>query len=83
MDEFLVTNQQFVDFLNHNLSRISLEKDVVKGDGANWLLLGEVHAGYEPIVYKNEKFHISNPAYVSNPVLRVTGYGATAFAKFL
>lgn len=82
MDEFLVTNQQFVDFLNHNLARISLEKDVIKGDDANWLLLGEVYAGYEPIVYKNEKFHISNPAYISNPALRVTGYGATAFAKF-
>ncbi len=82
MDEFLVTNQQFVDFLNHNLSIISLEKDVIKGDGANWLLLGEVYADYEPIIYKNEKFHISNPAYISNPALRVTGHGATAFAKF-
>lgn len=82
MDEFLVTNQQFVDFLNHNLSILSLEKDVVKGDGANWLLLGEVYAGYEPIIYKNKEFHISNPAYISNPALRVTGYGATAFAKF-
>lgn len=82
IDEFLVTNQQFVDFLNHNLAKISLEKDVVTGDGANWLLLGEVRAGYEPIVYKNEKFHISNPAYISNPALRVTGYGATAFANF-
>jgi serine/threonine-protein kinase len=82
MDEFLVTNQQFVDFLNHNLSIISLEKDVVKGDGANWLLLGEVYAGYEPIVYKNKEFQISNPAYISNPALRVTGYGASAFAKF-
>ncbi len=82
MDEFLVTNQQFVDFLNHNLSIISLEKEVIKGDGANWLLLGEVFAGYEPIVYQNNEFHISNPAYISNPALRVTGYGATAFAKF-
>lgn len=81
IDEFLVTNQQFVDFLNHNLARISLEKNVIKGDGTNWLLLGEVYAGYEPIVYKDERFHISNPAYISNPALRVTGYGATAFAK--
>ncbi len=82
VDEFLVTNQQFVDFLNHNLSRISLEKDVVKGDGANWLLLGEVYADYEPIVYRTGKFYISDPVYAANPVLRVTGYGATAFAKF-
>ncbi len=81
MDEFLVTNQQYVDFLNHDLSRISVENGVVKGDGANWIFLGEVYEGYEPIVYRNEKFHVSNPSYTSSPVLRVTGYGASAFAK--
>jgi len=82
MDEFFVTNQQVVDFLNHNLNRISIEKGVVKGDGANWFLLGEVRAGYEPIVYRNEKFHISDPSYASNAVLRITGYGASAFATY-
>jgi len=83
VDEFLVTNQQFVDFLNHNLSRIGFEKGVVKGDGANWFLLGEVHASYEPIVYQNGKFHISNPAHAAYPVMRVTGYGAVAFSRFV
>ena len=82
MDEFLVTNQQYVDFLNHNLSRISLENGVVKGDGANWFMLGEVYQSYEPIVYRNEKFHVDDPSYTSSPVLRVTGYGASAFARF-
>ena len=82
IDEFLVTNQQFVDFLNHNLTRINLENGVVKGDGANWYLLGEVHEGYEPIAYRNEEFHVNDPAYASSPVLRVTGYGASAFASF-
>ena len=83
MDEFFVTNQQFVDFLNHNLSRINLENGVVKGDGANWYLLGEVHEGYEPIVYRKNEFHVSDPAYTSSPVLRVTGYCASAYANFL
>ncbi|MFT5702326.1 MAG: serine/threonine protein kinase [Desulforhopalus sp.] len=82
MDEFLVTNQQFVEFLNHNLSRIKLENDVVKGDGANWYLLGEVYESYEPIKYQNEVFHVVDSAYASRPVLRVTGFGATAFASF-
>ena len=81
MDEFFVTNQQFVDFLNHNLSQISIESGVVKGIGANWFLLGEVRSGYEPIVYRNNEFHISDPAYASSPALRVTGYGASAFAQ--
>lgn len=82
MDEFFVTNQQFVDFLNHNLSQISIESGVAKGGGANWFLLGEVRSGYEPIVYRGNEFHVSNPAHASSPVLRVTGYGASAFANY-
>ena len=82
MDVFFVTNQQFVDFLNHNLSQISIESGIVKGNGANWFLLGEVRSGYEPILYRNGRFHISDPAYASNPVLRATGYGASAFAQY-
>jgi serine/threonine-protein kinase len=82
MDEFLVTNQQFVEFLNHNLSRIKLENGVVKGEGANWYLLGEVHEGYKPIEYQNGEFHVVDFADASRPVLRVTGFGAAAFASF-
>lgn len=82
MDEFLVTNQQFVDFMNHNLSRINLENGVVNGDGATWYLLGEVNEGYDPIIYRNKEFHVSDPAYASSPVLRVTGYGASAYASY-
>jgi serine/threonine-protein kinase len=82
MDEFFVTNQQFVDFLNHNLEQITLESGVVKGRGANWILLGEVRAGYEPIVYRNSKFHVSDPSYASSPALRVTGFGSSAYADY-
>ena len=82
MDEFFVTNQQFVDFLNHNLSQIIIESGTVKGGGANWYLLGEVRSGYEPIVYRNNEFHVNDPSHASNPVLRVTGYGASAFATY-
>jgi hypothetical protein len=62
MDEFFVTNQQFVDFLNHNISQISIESGVAKGNGVNWFLLGKVRSGYEPIIYRNNKFHLSDPA---------------------
>jgi serine/threonine protein kinase len=82
IDDFFVTNLQFVEFLNHNLSKINIENGVVKGDGANWLLLGEVFARYEPIIYQNKKFHVSDPDRASSPVFRVTGYGASAFASF-
>ncbi len=83
MDKYLVNNKQFADFLNHNLSRINIKNGVVKGDGANWLFLGEVYAGYEPIVFLKEGFfHVTKPDYLKKTVLRVTGYGASAFAKF-
>jgi len=82
MDVFLVTNLQFVDFLNHNRARIVIENGVVKGDGAIWYLLGAVYDGYEPIVYRNNEFHASDAAMASNPVLRATGYGASAYANF-
>jgi formylglycine-generating enzyme required for sulfatase activity len=77
----LVTNLQFVEFLNHNHARIVIENGVVKGDGAIWYLLGAVYDGYEPIVYRNNEFHISDAAIASNPVLRATGYGASAYAN--
>lgn len=82
MDETLVTNQQYVDFLNQVLSRVKVEQNVVRGDGRIWLLLGEALQGYEPIVYQQGRFHINKPAHASCPVIRVTAYGAEAYAKF-
>lgn len=82
MDEFLVTNKQFVDFLNANLNRIKLENGVVKGDGANWYLLGEIHEGYNPVEYKNGLFQVTDYVHTTRPVLRVTGFGAAAYAKY-
>ncbi len=82
LDETQVTNHQYVGFLNQVLPRISVERGVVQGDGEIWLLLGEVIEGYEPIVFEEEKFSINNPAHAGCAVLRVTGYGAAAYANF-
>jgi serine/threonine-protein kinase len=82
MDETRVTNHQYVVFLNQNLSRIRVERDVVQAGEGIWLLLGKVTEGYEPIVFRDGKFKISNLAYASLPVLRITAYGATAYAAF-
>lgn len=82
MDETLVTNHQFVEFLNHNLSRIRVERGVVRVEDEIWLLLGAVRENYVPIVYQNGQFKISNIAYASFPVLRVTAYGAASYARF-
>jgi serine/threonine-protein kinase len=82
MDETEVTNHQYVEFLNQVLSEIQVERGVVKGDGQIWVLLGEVVAGYEPIVFRDGRFFLKDPALASHPVVRVTGQGAAAYAGF-
>lgn len=77
-----VTNVQYVRFLNAVLDRISVENGVVKSNGQTWLLLGEAFSGYEPIVFENGRFSLKNSRYRSYPVIRVTGYGAAAYARF-
>jgi len=82
MDEAPVTNHQFVHFLNQNLSMLTVAKGVVRHDDKIWLLIGEISEGYAPIVFRDGKFDISQASYASFPVLRVTGYGAAAYARF-
>ena len=82
MDETLVTNHQYVEFLNHNLSMIQIERGVVRVEDEIWLLLGEVRENYIPLVYQNGEFKVNNVAYASFPVLRVTAYGAASYARF-
>ena len=82
MDETQVTNYQYVEFLNHEISRIRVEKKVVEGDGEIWLMLGEVQEGYEPIDFQDGQFHITHSGHASCAVLRVTAYGASAYAHY-
>jgi serine/threonine protein kinase len=82
MDETPVTNHQYVQFLNQNLSTLNIAGGVVRDDNQIWLLLGKIFEGYEPIVFQNGKFQINNAGYASFPVLRVTAYGASAYARF-
>ena len=83
MDETQVTNHQYVEFLNQALSRLRVDGGVVRGDDGNiWLFLGEVMEGYEPILSQNGKFRIKDPMHAACAVLRVTAYGALAYAQF-
>lgn len=82
MDEAPVTNHQFLHFLNQNLSTLTVAKGVVRHDDEIWLFIGEIFEGYTPIVFRNGKIDVSQAAYASFPVLRVTGYGAAAYARF-
>jgi serine/threonine-protein kinase len=82
MDETLVTNHQYVEFLNHNLSMIRIERGVARAEDEIWLLLGEVMEDYEPIVFQKGEFKVSKIAYATLPVMRVTAYGASSYARF-
>ncbi|MBW1704483.1 MAG: protein kinase [Deltaproteobacteria bacterium] len=82
MDETEVTNHQYVEFLNKVLPEISVNRGIVNGNGHIWMMMGEVIAGYEPIIYRDGRFFIKNPGYHSHPVVRVTPYGAVAYAHF-
>jgi len=82
MDKTPVTNHQYVEFLNAAVSRITVENGVVRADGNIWLLLGEATPGYEPVIFKDGKFHVKAAHHAACPVLRVTAYGATAYLDF-
>lgn len=82
MDETPVTNLQYVSFLNQARSGIRIKNNVVIGDEKIWLMLGEVTEGYDPIIYINDKFEIKHPGHAACPVLRVTAFGALAYARF-
>lgn len=82
MDETPVTNYQYVEFLNKVLDKIEVDGGVVKSDSDIWLLLGEVKEGYEPIVYQDGRFQVNGIHHAACAVLRVTAYGAVAYAQF-
>lgn len=82
MDTTPVTIHQYVDFLNEVLPRITVSDGVVKGDDNIWLFLGEVAPGFDPIVFKDGMFHLTIAHHASCPVLRVTAYGASAYADY-
>lgn len=81
MDETLVTNHQYVEFLNHNFSEVRLERGAVIAEDEIWLFLGQVKEDYEPIVFRKGEFKVSKKAYAFLPALRVTAYGASAYAR--
>ncbi len=80
MDEYLVTNYQFIEFLNDSLSKITVKDNAVIAGGHLWLFLGDVVKGYAPILHRNGRFELSGAQHSSCPVLRVTAYGAEAYA---
>jgi serine/threonine-protein kinase len=80
MDETKVTNHHFVEFLNTVKDTLSVENGVVKKNGEIWFYLGEGTEQHEQIVYRHDRFHLRDTQYAAHPVVRVTWYGASAYA---
>ena len=76
-----ITFQNYVDFLNEVKKEVTVEKGVVKWNNEIWLLMGEGKEPYEQIIYEHGRFHIRDSRYAFQPVVRVTWYGAAAYAS--
>jgi serine/threonine protein kinase len=82
MDETVVTNHNFLEFLNSVRNTLRVEEGVVKKDGEIWFYLGEGTEPYEQIAYRDGRFLLRDPRYAGDPVVRVTWYGASAYARY-
>ncbi len=78
MGETKVTVHHFVDFLNSVRHELTVENGVVRRGSETWLLL---ETGGQ-IVYRHSRFHIPDLKNAAQPVVRVTWYGASAFARY-
>jgi serine/threonine protein kinase len=82
IDEHRVTYHHFTDFLNQVRGRVTVKDGVVRGDGKIWLYMGEGTEPSEQIVFKDGRFVLKDARYAPYPVVRVTWYGALAYAEY-
>jgi serine/threonine-protein kinase len=81
MDETKVTNHHFAEFLNTVKDTLTVENGVVKSNGEIWFYLGEATEPHEQIIHRHGRFHLRETKYAARPVMRVTWYGASAYAR--
>ena len=82
MDAVMITNHHFIEFLNAVSDTLVVEENVVKQNGQIWLYLGQEDESSSQIVFQHTRFHIKDPGKSALPVIRVTGYGALAYARY-
>ena len=81
LDETKVTNYHFVEFLHTVTDTLTVENGVVKSNGEIWFYLGEGTEPHEQIIYRHDRFYLRDTKYAADPVVRVTWYGASAYAR--
>jgi serine/threonine protein kinase len=82
MDETKVSIDQFAEFLNSMKQELTVERGVVKHGDEIWILLGEEREKEGQIIYRHDRFHIRELKKAAEPVVRVTWYGASAYARY-
>ena len=80
IDEQNVSNYHFVEFLNAVKDTLTIENGVAKQKDRILFYLGEGTAPYEQIIYQHGRFHLRDTTRAAYPVVRVTWYGAAAYA---
>ncbi len=81
MDETKVTVYHFVEFLNLVKDSLTVEGGLVKRDDEILFFLGDGIEPREQISYQHDRFHLRDPQKAAQPVVRVTWYGAAAYAN--
>jgi len=81
LDEKMVSNHHFNEFLNEEKDRLIVENGVVKHNDEIWFYLGKGTEAHEQIIYEHGRFHLRDIEYAAHPVVRVTWYGAMAYAR--
>jgi serine/threonine-protein kinase len=81
LDEKMVTNHHFAEFLNEVKDILTIENGVVKYKNEIWFYLGKGDELHEQIVYEHSRFHLRDTDFASHSVVRVTWYGAMAYAR--
>ncbi|MCJ7773435.1 MAG: formylglycine-generating enzyme family protein, partial [Desulfobacterales bacterium] len=81
IDTTKVTAYHFSEFLNDVREKLIVESGVVKKSQEIWLYLGSGKEPFDQIIFEHDRFHLRNPEQGGLPIVRVTFYGARAYAK--
>jgi serine/threonine-protein kinase len=81
LDEDKVTNHHFIEFLNILKESLTVREGIVRNKDQIWLYLGKGNEAHDQIIHENGRFYLRKTEYAAYPVVRVTWYGAQAYAN--
>jgi len=82
VDETMVTHHHFAEFLNAVKESLAVSDGIVRQEDRIWFYLGSGTEPHEQILYEQGRFLLRKTEYAAYPVVRVTWYGAQAYADY-